>query len=91
MPRTERDIPIAYAAGGVVLLLIAIRVIPNRDRLDIRPSDPGLRILLRHRLIAHLRSDRIDIEPDLGHDHRDAAIYLAHFSSCSDVWAPVSE
>ncbi|HKX28958.1 MAG TPA: oligopeptide transporter, OPT family [Blastocatellia bacterium] len=28
-PRTERDIPIAYAVGGVVVLLIAITVIPK--------------------------------------------------------------
>ncbi len=31
VPRTERDIPIGYAAGGVVLLLIAITVIPQYE------------------------------------------------------------
>ncbi|HEX8650950.1 MAG TPA: oligopeptide transporter, OPT family [Pyrinomonadaceae bacterium] len=31
LPRTERDIPIPYAMGGVVLLLIVVTLIPNFD------------------------------------------------------------
>ncbi len=34
--------------------------------------DHRLRLLLRHRLVAHHRADRQLVEPDLGHDDRDA-------------------
>ena len=43
-----------------------------------QPAHRRLRLLLRRRLVAHRRPDRLLVEPDLGHDDRDAARHVPH-------------
>ncbi len=73
--RTERDIPMTVVLFG----LAGPGRLPDGDA---RPADAGqhrrvsphhhLRLLLRDRLVAHHRPDRLVVESDLGHDDRDA-------------------
>ena len=73
--RTERDIPMAVVLGGSLLL----GDLPGRHagpadagQRRRRGPHPRLRLLLRHRLVAHHRAHRLLVEPDLGHDDRHA-------------------
>ena len=77
--RTERDMPMMVVLVGSLLLAIFLAV-------GARPADagqhPGLdpdravRLLLRHGLVAHHRPDRLLVQSDFGHDHRDADHHL---------------
>ncbi len=79
--RTERDIPMTVVLVGS----LAPGAVPGRRA---RPADTGqlprlgaghrLRLLLRHRLVAHRRADRLLVEPGLGDDDRDAHPHLHH-------------
>ena len=74
--RTERDMP----DDGRARRLAAARHLPGASRRACRRRatslvvgpDHHLRLLLRHRVVAHHRPDRLVVEPDLGHDDRDA-------------------
>ena len=73
--RTERDLPMIVVLGGSLALAIFLAVAPKMPTqgnfLAVDP-DRGLRVLLRHRVVADHRLDRVVVQPDLGHDDRDA-------------------
>ena len=84
--RTERDMPMTVVLGGSLLLAIFLAVapgMPTQGNFLVSHPDHHLRLLLRDRLVAHHRADRILVEPDLGHDDRDADPHVHRSSSRS--------
>ena len=73
--RTERDIPMTVVlVGSLLLALFLARRAADADAGQLprgRPHD-RVRVLLRDGVVAHHRPDRHLVEPDLGHDDRDA-------------------
>ena len=73
--RTEQDTPMLFVVGGTLALALFLLADAEAADLRQRPGDAPdhrLRLLLRHRLVAHHRADRQLVQPDLGHDDRDA-------------------
>ena len=66
---------------GSLLLALFLAVTPRHaDAVELPRRDPHrrLRLLLRHRLVADHRAHRHLVEPDLGHDDRDADPDVLH-------------
>ena len=77
--RTERDLP----AMVVLDRLARARRLPgggtedaDAGQLPRRHPHRHLRLLLRHRFVAHHGPDRLVVEPDFGHDDRDVDPHL---------------
>ena len=71
--------PMTVVLGGSLLLAVFLAVapgLPTQGNVAGRRPDHRLRLLLRHRVVAHHRPDRLVVEPDLGDDDRDADHHL---------------
>ena len=99
--RTERDLGhgprrlrLARRSRSSSRSCRTFRTAPSRARCLMGAARRGLRLLLRHRLVAHRRHHRHLVEPDLGHDDRDASWRPASSSSRSgwtgDVYQAVA-
>ena len=64
---------------GSLLLAVFLAVapgLPTQGNVLVVGPHRALRLLLRHRVVAHHRAHRLVVEPDLGHDDRDADHHL---------------